>query len=162
VKSVDQAGSTMGAVVESVESVAGLTGRISVAATDQAAGIGRISAAIAHVDEITRENARLVDESAAASDVFQKRAQTLVRAVQIFRLTGRSADCGQEALQRAEHEIGALGHHRVPAGRKVTLRASAIACARPRAAFGGVIWSRSPLTNRAGHWSAYARSRPPA
>ena len=88
VKSVDQAGSTMGAVVESVESVAGLTGRISVAATDQAAGIGRISAAIAHVDEITRENARLVDESAAASDALQKRAQTLVRAVQIFRLTG--------------------------------------------------------------------------
>jgi len=88
VKSVDQAGSTMGAVVESVDSVAGLTGRIRDAATDQADGIGRISDAITQVDTITRQNADLVAASAAASEALQKRAQTLVRAVQIFRLTG--------------------------------------------------------------------------
>jgi methyl-accepting chemotaxis protein len=68
--------------------VAQLTGQISGAAAEQARDIGEVNRAIAQVDEITRQNTDLVAESAIACAALTRRSATLVRAVQVFQLSG--------------------------------------------------------------------------
>ncbi|MBP8308192.1 MAG: methyl-accepting chemotaxis protein [Burkholderiaceae bacterium] len=87
VRRVDETGSAIGAVAESVQTVAQLTGQISAAAAEQARGIGQVNQAVAQVDEITRQNTELVAESARACEALTRRSGTLVRAVQIFQLS---------------------------------------------------------------------------
>lgn len=88
VRRVGETGSAIGAVAESVQTVAQLTGQISGAAADQARDIGEVNRAIAQVDEITRQNTDLVAESAIACAALTRRSATLVRAVQVFQLSG--------------------------------------------------------------------------
>ena len=87
VRRVDETGSAIGAVAESVQTVAQLTGRISEAAVEQAEGIGQVNRAISQVNEITRQNTDLVAESAQACEALTRRSATLVRAVQVFQLS---------------------------------------------------------------------------
>ncbi len=88
VRKVGETGSAIEAVAESVQTVARLTGQISGAAAEQARDIGDVNRAIAQVDEITRQNTDLVAESAIACAALTRRSATLVRAVQVFQLSG--------------------------------------------------------------------------
>ncbi|MDA8521739.1 methyl-accepting chemotaxis protein [Acidovorax sp. NCPPB 4044] len=84
---VDQAGSTMGEIVESIRKVSGIVGEISSATAEQSAGVAQVGEAVSQMDTATQQNAALVEESAAAASSLKSQAQQLVETVAMFRLS---------------------------------------------------------------------------
>jgi methyl-accepting chemotaxis protein len=64
---VQEAGSTMTDIVQSVRRVADILGEITSASAEQSAGIEQVNQAITQMDEVTQQNAALVEEAAAAA-----------------------------------------------------------------------------------------------
>ncbi|MBC3873179.1 methyl-accepting chemotaxis protein [Undibacterium flavidum] len=85
-KLVDQAGQTMTEVVSSVKRVSDMIGEITAASSEQSAGIDQINTAIVQMDEMTQQNAALVEEAAAAATALQDQASNLSRVVSVFKL----------------------------------------------------------------------------
>ena len=71
--------------------ISDIIGEISAAAAEQSQGIGNVNHAVAELDQMTQQNAALVEQSAAAAQNLREQAQTLEQAVSIFRLTPISA-----------------------------------------------------------------------
>ncbi|WP_051391673.1 methyl-accepting chemotaxis protein [Rhodoferax saidenbachensis] len=91
---VDQAGVTMIEVVGSIRRVTDIMGEISAASTEQSQGVAQIGEAIQQMDQVTQQNAALVEEMAAAATSLKGQAQDLVQAVSVFQL-GASATGNQ-------------------------------------------------------------------
>ncbi|CAN5610700.1 methyl-accepting chemotaxis protein [soil metagenome] len=83
---VREAGASMDAIVQSVHSVTQAIGEITLAATSQAGGIGEVNQAVGMLDQITQQNAALVEEAAAAAQSLKEQASGLARMVMSFRL----------------------------------------------------------------------------
>ena len=83
---VDKAGETMQEVVGSIRRVADLMGEISSATSQQSAGVAQVGEAVGQMDQVTQQNAALVEESAAAAESLRVQAQQLVQAVAVFKL----------------------------------------------------------------------------
>jgi methyl-accepting chemotaxis protein len=86
-KLVDEAGSTMQAIVESIKSVTDIMGEITTASQEQTSGIEQINQAITQMDEVTQQNAALVEEAAAAAGALQDQAGNLAQVVSVFKLS---------------------------------------------------------------------------
>ena len=84
---VDQAGSTMQEIVQSIQRVTDIVGEISSASTDQSASVSRVSDAVRQMDQATQQNAALVEESAAAAAGLRQQAEQMVQAVSVFKLS---------------------------------------------------------------------------
>ena len=82
---VDKAGTTMQAIVAGIRSVTDIMGEITAASQEQAAGIEQINQAITQMDDVTQQNASLVEEAAAASQSLRDQAGSLSRAVGVFK-----------------------------------------------------------------------------
>ena len=80
------AGSTMEDIVNQVKRVNDMIGEISSASTEQSTGIGQIGDAVAQLDQVTQQNAALVEESAAAAESLNQQAAHLARVVGTFKL----------------------------------------------------------------------------
>jgi len=85
---VDNAGRTMGDIVEQIRRVAGLIGEISGSSSEQSAGIDQIGEAVSSLDQVTQQNAALVEQSAAAAESLKVQADMLAKIVAMFRLKG--------------------------------------------------------------------------
>ena len=85
---VGHAGSTMDEVVASVKRVTDIMGEISTASEQQSLGIEEVNQAISQMDQVTQQNAALVEEAAAAAGSLQEQAAKLVGVVDKFRLSG--------------------------------------------------------------------------
>ena len=83
---VQQAGSTMQELVGSVQRVSDIIGEITAATAEQSGGIGAVNEAVTRLDQMTQQNAALVEQSAAAAASLKEQAQRLEQAVQTFRL----------------------------------------------------------------------------
>ncbi|RQO56262.1 methyl-accepting chemotaxis protein [Paucibacter sp. KBW04] len=83
---VGEAGSTMAAIVQQVNQLSGLINQIGNSSTEQSAGIGQVSTAINQLDQVTQQNAALVEESAVASASLSRQAADLVQAMSVFRV----------------------------------------------------------------------------
>jgi methyl-accepting chemotaxis protein len=83
---VDVAGKTMGEIVSQVQRVTLLMGEISASTQEQTQGIAAVSAAVAQIDNMTQQNAALVEESAAAAQSLSEQATRLNQVVGVFRL----------------------------------------------------------------------------
>jgi methyl-accepting chemotaxis protein len=83
---VQDAGTTMGDIVASVKRVSDIIGEISAAASEQRGGIGQVGTAVNQLDQMTQQNAALVEQGAAAAESLKDQAQTLARLVATFRL----------------------------------------------------------------------------
>ena len=83
---VDRAGTTMSEVVGSVQRVTDIMGEISSASAEQSTGVAQVGEAIIQMDQVTQQNAALVEESAAAAASMQAQAGQLVQAVAVFKL----------------------------------------------------------------------------
>ncbi|ELX10263.1 methyl-accepting chemotaxis protein I [Janthinobacterium sp. HH01] len=83
---VQQAGTTMGDVVASVRRVTDIMGEITSASSEQSLGIDQINIAIGQMDEVTQQNAALVEQSAAAAASMQEQAARLADVASSFRL----------------------------------------------------------------------------
>ena len=73
-------------VVESVRRVSDIISEITAAGTEQSAGIEQINVAVTQMDQMTQQNAALVEEAAAAAGALQDQAQNLSRVVSVFKL----------------------------------------------------------------------------
>jgi aerotaxis receptor len=82
---VDDAGKTMDDIVTQVERVSNLIAEISSSTSEQSDGITQVGQAIVHLDEITQQNAALVEQSTAASEGLRQQMQRLADAVGVFR-----------------------------------------------------------------------------
>ena len=85
-KLVHDAGKTMDEVVASVRQVADIMQEITAASAEQSAGIEQVNQAVLQMDQVTQQNAALVEEAAAAAESLQDQAQTLTELVGVFRL----------------------------------------------------------------------------
>ncbi|WP_284617081.1 methyl-accepting chemotaxis protein [Aquabacterium humicola] len=86
-KLVQHAGSTMDEIVSSVRRVSDIIGEITASSAEQSAGIGSVNGSVVQLDQMTQQNAALVEESAAAAESLKDQAQKLAGAVGVFRLT---------------------------------------------------------------------------
>ena len=98
---VGDAGQTMQDIVVQVKRVSDLIGEISAATSEQTSGITQVGQAVNHLDQVTQQNAALVEQSAAATESLHAQAKRLVEVVSLFRLGGQDA--------------GASAPHHVPA-----------------------------------------------
>ncbi|MBB5393629.1 MULTISPECIES: methyl-accepting chemotaxis protein [unclassified Herbaspirillum] len=85
-KLVEQAGTTMTEVVASVRRVTDIVGEISAASQEQSDGIQQVNLAITQMDEVTQQNAALVEQAAAAAGSLQDQAGKLAELVSVFKL----------------------------------------------------------------------------
>ena len=88
---VDQAGTTMTEVVGSIQRVTQIMGEISVASSEQSAGVSQVGEAVTHMDQATQQNAALVEEMAAAASSLKTQAGDLVQVVGAFKLGAHTA-----------------------------------------------------------------------
>lgn len=86
VRLVDVAGQTMEEIVKSVKQAATIMGEISSASVAQRTGIEQIHGEIAQIDNVTQQNAALVEQASAAAGSLQEQSQTLAEAVKIFQV----------------------------------------------------------------------------
>ncbi|KQN77985.1 chemotaxis protein [Duganella sp. Leaf61] len=83
---VDQAGSTMHEVVDSVRRVTDIMTEMMSASKEQASGIEQINTAVTQMDDVTQQNAALVEQAAAAAQAMQEQVNSLNAVVSVFRL----------------------------------------------------------------------------
>ena len=94
---VEQAGATMSEVVASVRRVTDVVAEISAASNEQSDGIEQINHAIVQMDEVTQQNAALVEQAAAAAQSLQEQSGRLVETVSIFKLSSHETPRAQPA-----------------------------------------------------------------
>ena len=83
---VQDAGTTMSEIVASVQRVTDIIAEISASTIEQSQGIGTVNTAVAQLDQMTQQNAALVEESAAAAESLKDQAVKLSDVVNGFRL----------------------------------------------------------------------------
>ncbi len=86
-KLVAQAGSTIGEVVTNAKRIADIIGEITAAASEQSDGIGQVNVAVNQLDQMTQQNAALVEQSTAAAESLKDQAMRLTQVVQVFRIS---------------------------------------------------------------------------
>jgi methyl-accepting chemotaxis protein len=105
--SVNEAGSSMGNIVASVQQVNDIIARISVASSEQADGIAEVNHAVGQMDDMTQQNAALVEQAAAAAASLHEQTINLAEAVSIFKIEGEdTAAAAAEAPAGAEPDAG--------------------------------------------------------
>ncbi len=105
-KEIKEAEDEIGDVVTSVELVASLLKEISNATEEQSTGIAEINQAIIQMDEMTQQNAALVEESAAAAEAMLQQAADLMEAVSVFKLATDQVDMRKVARRAGEEAAG--------------------------------------------------------
>jgi methyl-accepting chemotaxis protein len=104
---VDQAGQTMDDIVKAVTQVADLMREITTASEAQSADIEEVNRAIAQMDEMTQQNAALVEQAAAAAQSMQDQALVLEKAVMVFKMDALRAPAA-EARQAAASVVPSM------------------------------------------------------
>jgi methyl-accepting chemotaxis protein len=84
---VAQAGSTIGEIVDNAQKISTFIADITTAAQEQSQGIGQVNAAVGQLDQMTQQNAALVEESAAAAQSLREQASRLAEVVHVFRVS---------------------------------------------------------------------------
>jgi methyl-accepting chemotaxis protein len=102
---VDKAGETMTEVVSSIRRVTDIMGEISAASNEQASGVAQIGEAVTSMDQVTQQNAALVEQMAAAASSLKSQADDLVKVVSVFKL-----DEGHGSNFRQAVNAGTLPH----------------------------------------------------
>jgi methyl-accepting chemotaxis protein len=83
---VEQAGATMGEILQAVRRVTDIMGEIAAASEEQSSGISQVGRAVTQMDEVTQQNAALVEQATAAAASLQDQAVRLREAVNAFRV----------------------------------------------------------------------------
>jgi methyl-accepting chemotaxis protein len=81
----------MDGIVKAVKQVADIMTEISAASSEQSTGIEQVNQAIVSIDDVTQQNAALVEEAAAAAQSMRDQADLLAQAVSVFKLAGAPA-----------------------------------------------------------------------
>ena len=87
---VESAGKTMEDIVGAVKRVTDIMGEISAASQEQSQGVAQVGDAVTQMDQVTQQNAALVEEMAAAASSLKNQANDLVQAVSVFKLSAET------------------------------------------------------------------------
>jgi methyl-accepting chemotaxis protein-3 (ribose and galactose sensor receptor) len=102
-RQVGEAGNTMGEIVEAVRRVTDIMAEIAAASDEQSRGIQQVSLAVTEMDNVTQQNASLVEEASSAAASLEDQAGRLTQAVAVFRLNdtpvAQVAQAAQSALR---------------------------------------------------------------
>ena len=114
---VDEAGATMDGIVTAVKQVADIMTEISAASSEQSDGIAQVNQAIVSIDDVTQQNAALVEEAAAAAQSMRDQADLLAQAVSVFKLAGQPAYAAAPARKpaTASKAVAKPSQQRLPA-----------------------------------------------
>jgi methyl-accepting chemotaxis protein I, serine sensor receptor len=82
---VQRSGATMTEIVDGISRVSSIMGEIAAAANEQSTGIDQVNLAVAQMDQVTQQNAALVEQAAAAASSLEDQARRLTAAVAVFR-----------------------------------------------------------------------------
>ena len=125
---VQQAGSTMNEVVDSVRRVTDIMAEITSASAEQSMGIDQVNQAIAQMDQVTQQNAALVEEAAAAAESMQDQAARLAQVAGGFKLEQPLA----APVAAAKPRPAVHASHAAPAPRKTIAKPALAAHPAPR------------------------------
>lgn len=95
---VSNAGKTMNEIVTAVTHVTDIMGEIASASDEQSRGISQVAQAVSEMDNVTQQNASLVQEASAAAASLEQQAEILTQAVAVFQLAGHSSIKDLKAL----------------------------------------------------------------
>ena len=131
---VEQAGKTMDEIVTSVKRVTDIMAEISAASQEQSQGIEQVNLTITQMDEVTQQNAALVEEASAAARSLESQAEGLSASVASFRVSANDSGVPADARTPAQSPVVApgirpLGRTQLPV-RRVAASASASAVKR--------------------------------
>jgi methyl-accepting chemotaxis protein-2 (aspartate sensor receptor) len=101
---VQNAGTTMDEIVGSVQRVGDIISEITAAASEQSDGIGQVNQAVNQLDQMTQQNAALVEQSAAAAQSLRDQAERLAGAIEVFKLGDAPGD-GRALGAPAQHPV---------------------------------------------------------
>ena len=117
---VGETGKALERIVRQVGEISTVVGEIAASAKEEALGLGQVNTAVNQMDQVTQQNAAMVEESTAASRVLADEAQELARLVARFKVTGGGV---QQTSARAPER------HHAPAPRLATRGNTALAAA---------------------------------
>ncbi|WP_423380127.1 methyl-accepting chemotaxis protein [Burkholderia sp. LMG 32019] len=100
---VDEAGRTMSDVIGAVQRVTDIMGEIAAASEEQSGGIDQVARAVAQMDEVTQQNAALVEEAAAAAQSLDEQAGRLRETAAVFQLDDDTSRAGAAAPLAVRH-----------------------------------------------------------
>jgi methyl-accepting chemotaxis protein-1 (serine sensor receptor) len=110
---VAEAGTSMTDILGSVKNVTDVIQEIAAATVEQSQGIDQVSRAVTQMDEVTQQNAALVEQASAAAQSLEDQAGALLDAVALFKL-------GEEAADRTQSRRPAVrGRVDAPIGRRL-------------------------------------------
>jgi len=110
---VDEAGTTMAEVVDSIRKVSDLVGEISSASNEQALGVAQVGEAVTQMDQATQQNAALVEQMAAAASSLNSEARDLVQVVAAFKLAeGLGSNARHTSIDTSKRSSIAM--HKLP------------------------------------------------
>jgi len=103
---VDRSGQSLAQIVDGVKKVTDIVAEIAAASQEQSAGIDQVNHAVSQMDEMTQQNAALVEEAAAAARAMQEQAAELTRQMRFFHLGNEDGHAVRHA--RANHGQAAV------------------------------------------------------
>jgi methyl-accepting chemotaxis protein len=130
---VAEAGQTMSEIVGSVQRVSDIIGEITAASGEQSDGIGQVNVAVNQLDQMTQQNAALVEESAAAAESLKDQATRLAQVVQVFRIAS-AAEQPAPVRSLLATRPGASARPSASAAAKPLSKTASLALKRPASA----------------------------
>jgi methyl-accepting chemotaxis protein len=134
---VDEAGDSVGGIVQQVQRVADMINEITTATVEQASGIRQVGEAVLQLDQVTQQNAALVEQSTAAAESLKAQADKLLAEVSVFKLGGAQVSVRPATAPSRLQPVSRPAPRRpaAPAPRVAAARAPALgAQARPASA----------------------------
>jgi methyl-accepting chemotaxis protein len=125
-KLVEEAGNNMNEIVDAVKRVNDIVNEITAASQEQSAGIDQVNKAITNMDDVTQQNAALVEEAAAAAASLEAKAQDLTNMTKRFKLGSESdysaLEQQDDLLQNHLNEVN-IAHGGLPKTKQTRLKA---------------------------------------
>jgi methyl-accepting chemotaxis protein len=123
---VNQSGETMQKVVTSIKRVNDIMAEIAAASAEQSTGIDEVGKAVTQMDDVTQQNAALVEEAAAAAESLQSQAEQLANRVSAFKLDD-SKDNNSTATKQPKRLSNSKSKKREPAKRELLIQRKVMA-----------------------------------
>jgi methyl-accepting chemotaxis protein len=92
VQLVNEAGSALSAIVDSIKKVADIVADIAAASAEQSSAIDQVNKALTQMDEVTQQNSALVEENAATAKTLEQQSQAMDSRVAYFRVENGATD----------------------------------------------------------------------
>ncbi|MBV5293531.1 MAG: HAMP domain-containing protein [Curvibacter lanceolatus] len=154
---VADAGAAMSEIVSSVRRVTDLIGEITASSDEQRSGISQVNAAVGQLDQMTQQNAALVEESAAAAASLRDQAQRLTEVVAVFNLGQGHAPAARSLAQapRASAAPAPAALRSAPRPSLSASKAPAPASSSPRAALPSATAGAAPKAGNEDDWTSF-------